>query len=119
MALLLPNCVEYPLVFAGAAGAGVILTTINPLYTSMEIAKQIKLSRAKWIITTEQLAPKFLEAIEKLGDKDSWKDRILIAGFSSSKYLLYLSCFYSVIFYVSFLTHRYILLFHTDFAASH
>ncbi len=37
MAILLPNCVEYPLVFSGAAGAGVINTTLNPIYTPNEV----------------------------------------------------------------------------------
>ena len=31
--LLLPNCPEYPVIFAGAMHAGVRLTSLNPAYT--------------------------------------------------------------------------------------
>ena len=80
LALLLPNCLEFPIIFAGAAGAGMILTTMNPLGSRLEIARQLKISKAKLAITTEKLAPKLLEAIDSLGDSDKWKDRILITG---------------------------------------
>ncbi len=41
LAMLLPNCVEYPLVFSGANAAGVTLTTLNPIYTAAEVIDTI------------------------------------------------------------------------------
>ncbi len=71
MAILLPNCVEYPLVFSGANGAGLANTTLNPMYTPNEIAKQLKATSAKWAVTTQKLLPKLKEAATKVegGDK--------------------------------------------------
>ncbi len=37
MAIFLPNCVEYPLIFSGANAAGVANTTLNPIYTPPEV----------------------------------------------------------------------------------
>ena len=37
IALFLPNCVEFPLLLAGAAAAGVAVTTLNPVYTPAEV----------------------------------------------------------------------------------
>lgn len=58
--LLLPNCVEFVLLFLGSAIRGAAATTCNPFYTAQEIAKQVNGSRAKLIITqgafTEKLA---------------------------------------------------------------
>lgn len=58
--LLLPNCVEFVLVFLGAAVRGAVATTCNPFYTTGEIEKQVKGSGAKLIVTqsayTEKLA---------------------------------------------------------------
>lgn len=34
LALILPNCPEYPIVILACSKAGIIPTTVNPLYTS-------------------------------------------------------------------------------------
>ena len=84
-ALFLFNCVEYPLVFSGCARVGVTLTTLNPIYTPVEIAKQLRMSHAKWAITSKELLPHFTEAIEKLAEGNQkvikqWKDKTIIVG---------------------------------------
>eukprot|EP00249_Psilotum_nudum_P013693 c24460_g3_i1 orf=611-2299(+) len=49
--LLLSNCPEFVLTFLGAATRGTVTTTANPFYTPGEIAKQVKGSGARLIIT--------------------------------------------------------------------
>ncbi|KAG6549383.1 hypothetical protein Mapa_009102 [Marchantia paleacea] len=51
LALLLPNCCEFVLVFLGSAIRGSIVTTANPFYTPGEIAKQLNACRTKLIVT--------------------------------------------------------------------
>ena len=80
LALLLPNSIEYALAFTGAPVVGMTLTTMNPIYTPVEIGKQLKLSKAKWAVTNRELYPKVKEALEKLGVAKEWEGRIIIAG---------------------------------------
>jgi acyl-CoA synthetase (AMP-forming)/AMP-acid ligase II len=86
MAMLLPNCIEYPMIFAAGPGIGVTITTLNPIYTAAEIAKQLKLSNASWAVTSHELLPTLLGAIQELGSPDAWKGKILIVG---SMYMSY------------------------------
>ena len=51
IALLLPNCAEFVLVFLGAAKRGAIVTTANPFYTAAELEKQIIASGATTVVT--------------------------------------------------------------------
>jgi len=67
LALVLPNCPEFPIVFTGAAGVGVTITTINPTYTAGEIGGQLKNSGAKYLVTIPALLPKMLEAVDGKG----------------------------------------------------
>ena len=57
------------------------VTTMNPIYTSTEIARQIKMSKASWAVTNRDLVPVIKDAITKLGQNpagDEWKNRIII-----------------------------------------
>jgi len=67
LGILLPNCVEYPIVFCGCAKAKVITTTINPAYTPNEISKQLKLSGCSHVVTSSQFYPAVQEAAKQLG----------------------------------------------------
>ncbi|KAL2643804.1 hypothetical protein R1flu_011391 [Riccia fluitans] len=51
IALLLPNCPEFPLVFLGSCVRGSVVTTANPFYTPGELAKQLIACKAKLIVT--------------------------------------------------------------------
>ncbi|KAJ3657495.1 hypothetical protein Zmor_009291 [Zophobas morio] len=51
VAILLPNIPEYPLVVLGVQHAGLVVTTLNPVYTPEEIHRQLEDSSAKGIIT--------------------------------------------------------------------
>ncbi|KAJ4977830.1 hypothetical protein NE237_008610 [Protea cynaroides] len=50
-----PNSIQYPVCFLGIVAIGAIATTANPVYTTTELSKQVKDSRAKLIITTPLL----------------------------------------------------------------
>ena len=78
-AMFLPNCVEFPCVFSGVAKAGMAVTTMNPIYTSTEIARQLTMSKASWAFTNAQLLPVIQEAISKIqNSKVDWKGRIIV-----------------------------------------
>ncbi|XP_055375419.1 uncharacterized protein LOC129608084 [Condylostylus longicornis] len=50
LAVCLPNLPEYPIASFGAHEAGLVVTTVNPIYTADEIARQLTTSNAKLII---------------------------------------------------------------------
>jgi len=54
VAILLPNLPEYPVVFLGIARVGAASTTLNPAYTSREIAAQLADSGASVVVTTPE-----------------------------------------------------------------
>ncbi|XP_044255602.1 4-coumarate--CoA ligase 1-like [Tribolium madens] len=51
IAILLPNSPEFIIATSGALKAGLIVTTLNPIYTPDEISRQLKDSSTKAIIT--------------------------------------------------------------------
>ena len=53
--IMLPNSPTYLLVVTGAIGAGLTVTTINPSYTPQEVARQLKMSNAKVLLTNKAL----------------------------------------------------------------
>jgi 4-coumarate--CoA ligase len=55
IALLLPNVPEFPIAVLGALEAGLVVTTLNPVYTSEEICRQLTDSSAKALITLVDL----------------------------------------------------------------
>ncbi|RZC35995.1 AMP-binding domain containing protein [Asbolus verrucosus] len=55
IALLLPNIPEFPLAVLGALQAGLIVTTLNPVYTQEEICRQLADSSAKALVTLNSL----------------------------------------------------------------
>jgi len=61
-AIVCPNLPEYGIAFHGAAIAGGVVTTANPLATVEELASQFKDSQAKFVLTTEALVAKVREA---------------------------------------------------------
>lgn len=79
LAMFLPNCIEFPLVFAGAASAGVAVTTMNPIYTAKEISRQLAMSKAKFAVTNNDLLPVLKEAIQLLDGKQDWQGKVFIA----------------------------------------
>ncbi len=50
-AILSPNLPEYAVAFHAVASLGGVVTTVNPLYTPGEVAKQLKDSAARFVLT--------------------------------------------------------------------
>jgi acyl-CoA synthetase (AMP-forming)/AMP-acid ligase II len=61
LGVYMPNLPEYAVAFHGAASAGGMCTTVNPLYTASELAHQLEDSGAKLLLTV----PPFLEAAKE------------------------------------------------------
>ena len=64
LAIYSPNTIEYPVAIYGALAAGGMVTTINPLFTTNELAVQLADSRATYLIATPESLPAALEAAE-------------------------------------------------------
>lgn len=56
LGLVLPNLPEFPIMLFGAAGVGMPVTTVNPIYTAEEIARQMQNSGASVVVTIPQMA---------------------------------------------------------------
>ena len=64
VAIISPNLPEYPVAFHGAASAGLVITTLNPLYTAEEISFQLRDSGARLVFTVAPLLEKLAAARE-------------------------------------------------------
>lgn len=67
LALHSPNTIAYPPVFHGAIRAGATVTTVHPLATAEEFAKQLSDSSARWIVTVSPLLETARRAAELVG----------------------------------------------------
>ncbi|MGW0822168.1 4-coumarate--CoA ligase family protein [Streptomyces sp. NPDC002845] len=67
LALHSPNTIAFPTVFYAATRAGASVTTVHPLATPEELAKQIGDSKARWIVTVSPLLEVAREAAERVG----------------------------------------------------
>ncbi|MFE4453149.1 4-coumarate--CoA ligase family protein [Streptomyces sp. NPDC056796] len=67
LALHSPNTVAYPPVLYGATRAGATVTTIHPLATAEEFAKQLKDAGARWIVTVSPLLDVARDAAARAG----------------------------------------------------
>ncbi|WP_282702617.1 4-coumarate--CoA ligase family protein [Streptomyces sp. CC219B] len=67
LALHSPNTVAFPTAFYAATRAGASVTTVHPLATPEEFAKQLGDSRARWIITVSPLLETARRAAELAG----------------------------------------------------
>ncbi|MFF3253717.1 4-coumarate--CoA ligase family protein [Actinacidiphila glaucinigra] len=67
LALHSPNTIAYPPVFYGATRAGAAVTTVHPLATAEEFARQLRDSGASWIVTVSPLLETARRAAEQAG----------------------------------------------------
>ncbi|WP_369223417.1 4-coumarate--CoA ligase family protein [Streptomyces sp. R39] len=67
LALHSPNTVAFPTAFYAATRAGAAVTTVHPLATPEEFAKQLKDSAARWIVTVSPLLEAARRAAELAG----------------------------------------------------
>ncbi|KAL7020465.1 hypothetical protein ACKWTF_011546 [Chironomus riparius] len=65
IALCIPNSIEFPIVALGGCEAGMIITTINPVYTSDEISRQLIDSGAKILFGEASMSNVLKEAVQK------------------------------------------------------
>jgi len=56
VAIMMPNCLQFPVCLFGALRAGYTVVNVNPLYTPRELAHQLKDSGAEAIIILENFA---------------------------------------------------------------
>lgn len=66
-AIYSPNLPEYAIAFLGVSAAGGVNTTVNPLYTADELAKQLVDSKARFLLTIPMFLDKAKEAAAKSG----------------------------------------------------
>jgi len=65
-----PNTLEYPIAFHGAARLGAVVTTVNPLFTPDEIAKQLRDCSAKCLFTIPAFMEKARAAAAQAGVRE-------------------------------------------------
>jgi long-chain acyl-CoA synthetase len=64
-AIMIPNCLQYPIALFGALLAGLTVVNVNPLYTARELEHQLKDSGTKAMLIIEN----FAHTLEKVIDK--------------------------------------------------
>ncbi|WP_189036336.1 4-coumarate--CoA ligase family protein [Streptomyces daqingensis] len=67
VALHSPNTVLFPAAFYGATRAGAAVSTVHPLATAKELARQLRDSSARWIVTVSALLETARQAAEEAG----------------------------------------------------
>ncbi|HYH83867.1 MAG TPA: 4-coumarate--CoA ligase family protein [Pyrinomonadaceae bacterium] len=72
LAILSPNLPEYVVAFHAVSTLGGVVTPINPLYTTGEIAKQLADAGARYLITIPQLLERAQEASEGAGIEETF-----------------------------------------------
>ncbi|XP_034832836.1 uncharacterized protein [Maniola hyperantus] len=63
--IMLPNVPDFPLVAMGILEAGGVISTINPVYTSHEVQRQLIMSEAKAIVTLPDLTGVVKQALKQ------------------------------------------------------
>jgi long-chain acyl-CoA synthetase len=61
VAIMMPNCLQYPVALFGTLRAGYTVVNVNPLYTARELEHQLKDSGAEVIVILENFARTFQE----------------------------------------------------------
>jgi acyl-CoA synthetase (AMP-forming)/AMP-acid ligase II len=75
LAVFMPNLPEYAIAFHGAAAAGGMCTTMNPLYTANEVAHQLTDSGGRMLLTVPAFLDAALEGAERAG-----VDQVFVVG---------------------------------------
>ena len=63
VALMMPNCPQYPIAVAGVLRAGMIVVNVNPLYTPRELEHQLKDSGSTAIVLMENFGTTLQQCI--------------------------------------------------------
>jgi len=88
MAVMMPNCSQYPIAVLGALRAGVVIVNTNPLYTAHELTHQLTDSGARAILIMDLFASTLEEVVAEhpvehilltsLGDMMPFPKRLLV-----------------------------------------
>ena len=65
VAIMMPNCLQYPIALFGTLRAGYTVVNVNPLYTPRELEHQLKDSGAEVIVVLENFATTLQEVLAK------------------------------------------------------
>jgi long-chain acyl-CoA synthetase len=66
VAIMMPNCLQYPVAMFGALRAGYTVVNVNPLYTARELEHQLKDSGSEVIIILENFARTLEEVLPRV-----------------------------------------------------
>lgn len=66
VAIQIPNLLQYPIAAIGLIRSGMVLVSLNPLYTSYEMENQLKDAKVKAIVILENFAHKLVTILPKL-----------------------------------------------------
>ena len=66
VAIMMPNCLQYPVAMFGALRAGYTVVNVNPLYTARELEHQLRDSGAEAIVILENFARTLEEVLPKV-----------------------------------------------------
>ncbi len=69
IALMMPNCLQYPICIFGALRAGYVVVNCNPLYTARELEHQLRDSGAEAIVIVENFAHVLQEIVARTNVK--------------------------------------------------
>jgi long-chain acyl-CoA synthetase len=69
VAVMMPNCLQYPVAIIGILRAGMTVVNVNPLYTPRELEHQLKDSGAEAIIVLENFAHTLQQVIARTNVK--------------------------------------------------
>ncbi len=65
VALMMPNCLQYPAALFGTLFAGAVVVNVNPLYTAPELAHQLRDSGAVVLVVMDMFAATFASIREQ------------------------------------------------------
>src|SRR5882762_644889 len=66
IAIMMPNCLQYPVAMFGALRAGYTVVNVNPLYTARELEHQLKDSGSEVIVILENFARTLQEVLPRV-----------------------------------------------------
>ena len=66
VAIMLPNCLQYPIAIFGVLRAGLTVVNVNPMYTARELRHQMEDSGAKAILVLDNFGGTVQEVLEHL-----------------------------------------------------
>jgi long-chain acyl-CoA synthetase len=69
VAVMMPNCLQYPVCVFGILRAGCVVVNVNPLYTARELEHQLRDSGAEVIVILENFAHVLQEVVAKTSVK--------------------------------------------------